>query len=212
MNNRFCALAGAFALTVVGFSVGSAFTDVEAQSAQKAPVILTISMAQIVEQSKAGKSIPDQAQKVMESIQKELEAEGLKLQKDIADFQKNSSLMSDEVREQKQQELALRGQYALPQQAQIMEQAFSAVIQDARTKVLLESRPFIKDIVDARGATIVLDKAQVMYASTETDITQEVISGLDKKLKKVEVQKISLAEVMKRLEDAQKAKAKANKK
>jgi len=212
MKNQFLAISGAFALTIAGFAIGSTLTNVEAESAQKTPVILTVSLAQIVDQSKAGKSIPDQAQKVLESVQSELEAEAKKLAKDIESFQKNSSLMSEEVRQQKQQELMGRQQYGLPQKAQIMEKAFSAAVQNARSKVLIESQPFIKDIVDKRGATLVLDKATVMFASTETDITQEVISGLDKKLDKVEVQKISLAEVMKQLEEAQKAQAEANKK
>jgi outer membrane protein len=212
MKNQFLAISGAFALTIAGFAIGSTLTNVEAESAQKTPVILTVSLAQIVDQSKAGKSIPDQAQKVLESVQSELEAEAKKLAKDIESFQKNSSLMSEEVRQQKQQELMGRQQYGLPQKAQIMEKAFSAAVQNARSKVLIESQPLIKDIVDKRGATLVLDKATVMFASTETDITQEVISGLDKKLDKVEVQKISLAEVMKQLEEAQKAQAEASKK
>ena len=209
MNNKFLAVAGALALTVTGISAGFALKSVEAQSAQKAPVILTVSLEQIVLQSKAGKSIPDQAKKVLKTVQSELEAEGKKLAKDIESFQKNSSLMSDEVRAQKQQELAMRQQYDLPQKAQIMEKAFTSVVQNARTKVLLESQPLIEAIVKKRGATIVLDKATILFAATETDITQEVISTLDKKLKTVEVQKISLPEIMKQLEDAQKAQAAA---
>ncbi|MHA7873614.1 MAG: OmpH family outer membrane protein, partial [Hyphococcus sp.] len=103
------------------------------------------------------------------------------------------------------QELAVRQQYGLPQQAQIMEQAFSAAVQQAQAKILIESQPIIADIIKKRGATIVLDKASVMYAATDTDITQEVLSELDKKLKDVEVEKISLAQIMKQLEEAQQA-------
>ena len=44
-----------------------------------------------------------------------------------------------------------------------------------------------------------------MYAATETDITQEVLSALDKKLDEVEVEQISLAQIMKQLEEMQKA-------
>jgi len=51
-----------------------------------------------------------------------------------------------------------------------------------------------------------------MYAAVETDITQEVIAVLDKKMKTVEVQKISLAEIEKQLQEAAKAQAEAAKK
>lgn len=205
MKKQIFAVVGALALTAAGFSIGSAITSAEAQSASAAPVILTISRAQLVNQSKAGKGIPEKAEKVRDSVQKELEEEATKLNKEIEDFQKNSSLMSEEVRQQKQQELAMRSQYGLPQQAQIMEQAFSVAVQQAQAKILVESQPIIADIIKKRGATIVLDKASVMYAATETDITQEVLSALDKKLDDVEVEQISLAQIMKQLEDAQNA-------
>ena len=205
MKKQIFAVAGALALTAAGFSFGTAITSAEAQNASAAPVILTISRAQLVGQSKAGKAIPEKAEKVRDSVQKELEDEAQKLNKEIEDFQKNASLMSEEVRQQKQQELAMRSQYGLPQQAQIMEQAFSAAVQQAQSKILVESQPIIADIIENRGATIVLDRESVMYAATETDITQEVLSALDKKLDEVEVEQISLAQIMKQLEDAQQA-------
>ena len=77
----------------------------------------------------------------------------------------------------------------MPQRVQIMEQAFSAAVQQAQTKILVESQPILKDIVDKRGATILLDRSAVMYAAPETDITQEVMSALDKKFPKVDVEK-----------------------
>ena len=212
MKKQFYAIIGAVAVTAAGVVGLTTFEAAEAQSAQKAPVILIVDRAQIISQSKAGKTIPDQAQKVRDSVAKELEAEANKLKTDIEKYQKNASLMSDEVRQQTEKELALRQQYALPQQAQIMEQAFSAAVQNAQGKILVEARPILKEIVDKRGATILLDRSAVMYAATETDVTQEVIAELDKKMKTVEVQKISLAEIEKQLKEAAKAQQEGNKK
>lgn len=212
MNKQFSAIAGAVALAAVSIIGASALNDAEAQGAQKAPVILIVDRAQLIAQSKAGKTIPAQAKTVKSSVESQLEAEAAKLKKDIESYQKNASLMSEEVRKQKEQELAIRQQYALPQRAQIMEQAFSAAVQNAQTKILVESQPILKDIVEKRGATILLDRSAVMYASPETDITQEVIAAIDKKLKSVEVQKISLAEIEKKLQEAQKKQQAANKK
>lgn len=210
MKKRVSAILGATALVVAGFVGGSALNVAEAQRDGKPPVILIVDRAQLVSQSKAGKTIPGQAEEVRDSVAKELEAEAEKLKKDIENYQKNASLMSDEVRQQTEQELAIRQQVGLPQRAQIMEQAFTAAVQNAQAKVLVESQPILKEIVDKRGATILLDRAAVMYAAPETDITQEVIAQLDRKMSEVEVQKISLADIEKRLQEAAQAQAGQN--
>lgn len=203
MMKKIATGAGVFALVTAGFIGGAMIDRVEAQSKEKAPVILIVDRARLVNQSAAGKTIPDQAKSVQDAVRKELEAEAAKLKADVEKYQKNASLMSDEVRQKTEQELAARQQIILPQQAQIMEQAFAAAVEGAQAKVLIGSQPILKDIVDKRGATILLDRSAVMYAAPETDVTQEVLSALDKKLKTVEVQKISLAEVMKQLEERQ---------
>lgn len=213
MKNRIMAVAGAAALAIAGLAANAGFTAAEAQKDGKAPVILIVNTDFVVAQSKAGKTIPGQAEQVRSSVAKELEAEGEKLKKDIEDFQKNAGLMSDEVKQQKAQELQVRQQYTLPQRAQIADQAFRLAVQNAQGKILQEAEPILKDIVEKRGATVLLDRNAVLYASVETDVTQEVISALDKKLDKVEVQKISLAEIEKQIKEAQaKAAAEANKK
>lgn len=212
MNKQFAVIAGAAALAVAGFVGGSAINGAEAQGAEKAPVILIVDRAQLIAQSKAGKTIPDQANSVKASVEKELAAEAAKLKKDIESFQKNASLMSEEVRQQKGQELEVRRQVSLPQRAQIMEQVFGNAIQQAQTKILLESQPIMKKIVEDRSATILLDRSAVMYAAPETDITQQVLAALDKKIKSVEVEKVSLADVDKAIAEMTAAQAAAQKK
>ena len=139
MKKRVSAILGATALVVAGFVGGSALNVAEAQRDGKPPVILIVDRAQLVSQSKAGKTIPGQAEEGRDSVAKELEAEAEKLKKDIENYQKNASLMSDEVRQQTEQELAIRQQVGMPQRAQIMEQAFTAAVQNAQAKVLVES-------------------------------------------------------------------------
>lgn len=212
MRKQVFAFSGALALIVAGFTGGSLLGDAEAQSNGKAPVILVVDRAQVVSQTKAGKTIPAQAEEVRKTVEKELEAEADKLKKDIENFQKNASLMSDEVRQKTEQELTGRYQVGLPQRVQIMEQAFSTVVQRAQQQILVESQPILKEIVDKRGATVLLDRASVMYAAPETDVTQEVIAALDKKLPSVEVQKISLAEIEKRIKEEQEKAKNANNK
>ncbi len=211
MRKSIIAITGAALLGVAGFAGQATFSAVEAQSDAKAPVILTVSMETVIAQSKAGKTIPGQAEQVRNSVTKELEAEQAKLQKDIENFQKNAELMSEEVRQKTGQELQAQAQYAMPQRQQIAEQAFRVAIQNAQVKIINEAQPIMKDIIERRGATVMLDTTSVLYAAVETDVTQEVIAALDKKMDTVEVQKISLAEIEKQLREAAKAQAEAAK-
>ncbi|MEK7266133.1 MAG: OmpH family outer membrane protein [Pseudomonadota bacterium] len=196
-------IAGAAALLMSSVAGGALVAGgAEAQQAAKAPVILIVDQAVIVGQSDAGKTIPAQATAIKTNIQREFDLETDKLKKDIENYQKGASLMSEEVRQKTEQDLGMRQQVQLPQQAQIMEQVFSNVVQVAQAKILQESQPIMKAIVDKRGATLLLDRSAVMYAAPETDVTQEVLAELNKKMKTVEVQKVTLADVKKKAAEA----------
>lgn len=202
MTTKFLTIAGALALLAGAAGVGAMITAAEAQSAAKAPLILIVDQGALVSQSDAGKTIPAQANTIKANIQKEFDAEADKLKKDIDNYQKGASLMSEEVRQKTEQELAMRQQVQLPQQAQIMEQVFGQVVQVAQAKILQETQPIMKSIVDKRGATLLLDRSAVMYAAPESDITQEVLAELNKKMKTVAVQKVTLADVKKKAQEA----------
>ncbi|MCB2097991.1 MAG: OmpH family outer membrane protein [Parvularculaceae bacterium] len=202
MSRKFLTLAGAAALVAGGVAAGALVSGAEAQQAAKAPIILIVDQSALVSQSDAGKTIPGQVQSIQTGVQKEFDAEAAKLKKDIENFEKGSSLMSEEVRQKTGQELAMRQQVQLPQQAQIMEQVLGNVVQVAQAKVLQESQPIMKSIIDKRGATLLLDRSAVMYAAPDSDITQEVLAELNKKMKTVEVQKVTLAEVKKKAAEA----------
>jgi len=202
MSLRIKTIAGAALLLAGGVAAGSFVSGAEAQQAAKAPVILIVDQATILSQSDAGKTIGPQLQSIQGGIQKEFDAEAAKLEKDIQNFEKGSSLMSEEVRQKTGQEIAMRQQVQLPKQAQMMEQVLSNVAQVAQAKILQESQPIMKSIIDKRGATLLLDRSAVMYAAPDSDITQEVLAELNKKMKTVEVQKVTLAEVKKKAAEA----------
>ncbi|MEO0879538.1 MAG: hypothetical protein AAFY22_07455, partial [Pseudomonadota bacterium] len=70
----------------------------------------------------------------------------------------------------------------------------------------------LKDIVEANGATLLLERSAVMYAAQETDITDQVVSSLDKKLKSVKVERTDLRELQRQAIEAQKKNAGKKKK
>ena len=172
-----------------------------------APIILTVNRAQIIAQSKAGKSASDQIGNLEKSVSSQLTEQKTKLEADIENYQKNKELWSKEERQKKEQELAGRSQYGLPQMGKIMESAFVQSVRKAENDILTQAQPIMQEIVDKRGATILLDTSTILYAAEESNITQEVISKLDKKLSKIDVQEVSLEDILRQVAKAQQAQA-----
>ena len=204
MKRVFFATLGAAMVVSSAVTGLSAFSNAAAQKGGAAPVILTISTDQVIGQSKAGKNASEQVEKYRESVAGELNAEIEQFQKDVETFQKNRELYSEETMKQKATELQLK-QRQIPGMEQVMNSVFSNAVQKAQFDILKEAEPIILEIAEKRGATVMLDKSQVLFSASETNVTQEVISKLDKKMKSVEVQRISLADVKKKAEEAAKS-------
>lgn len=202
MTKRIAAVSIAALISVVGFSA----TPAAAQ--QKAPVILVVNQQQVLGQSKAGQSIAAQLQKLQDDATTELNAQVQALQKEQDDLQKQKDLVAAEVWTEKAKALvakqnnfpALRDTRA--KELQISEQQALEKLNDSLT-------PILKKIVDTRGATILVDRAAVIFAAPETDVTAQVIADLDKAVTTVPVQKVSLADLQKQAAAAQSAAAKA---
>ncbi len=204
MKKLILAVLGVTALSFAGVATMSTMTQAQAQKDSKAPLILVVHQAQIVAQSKAGKSMAEQAESLQKNVTAELQDEQKKLENDIEAYQKNRDLWSTEERQKKEQELASRSQVGLPQMGKVMEAAYVQAVRKAENDILKEAGPIMQKIVEARGATILLDRSAIMYAAAETDITQEVIAKLDKKLKTVSVEQVSLKELQRRAAEASK--------
>lgn len=194
MKKLFFAVLGITALSAVATTGLSLNSTAQAQKKGAAPVIITISTDQVIAQSKAGKAAVEDVNKYRQSIATELQAEATKFESDVKSFQQNSELWSVEERQKKQRELQLK-QQQLPGMQNAMENILNQSIQKVRFDILKEAEPIMLDIAKKRNATVMLDRSAILYAAEETNITQEVISKLDKKLKNVTVEQLSLADV-----------------
>jgi len=211
MKKLFFATLGVTALSVAGVA-GSAFlSDAQAQKKGDVPIILVINQAQLLAQSKAGKDATAQIETIQKNVTGELNDERSKLEADVKSYQSNKDLWAQDVRQQKERELQARSQYQLPQMAKTMEQILVQTVRKAENDILTEADPIMQNIVDKRGATIVLERNSVLFAAEETNITQEVISKLDKKIKNVPVKSVSLADMKKLAEETAKQNAAAQK-
>jgi len=201
MKKIFLSVLGATTLAVTLMTAMS-FTQAQAQKKGQV-VVLTVILDSVVAQSKAGKYASEQVEAYRKSVVEELTSEQSTFESEVQSFQKNAELWAAEVRQQKEQELRVK-QAQLPRMASAMESVVQQTVQKAKYDILKEAEPIIKDIADKQNATLILDRSAIVFAASETDITQEIISKLDKKIKKVDVEKISLADLKKKAEEAQK--------
>ncbi|MEM9014325.1 MAG: OmpH family outer membrane protein [Pseudomonadota bacterium] len=187
------AIAGALSLAFAGLTAGAAVSPAAAQSQ---PVILIINQAQVIATSKAGKSMGPQLQKFQEEINKELNDEVEKITKESEDLKKQKDLMAEDVWMEKAKQVAVK-QNNLPVLREVRVRELQLSEQQALGKISEVMKPILEEIVKERGATLLLDRSAVMFASVDNDITQEVITELDKKLSSVKVEKVDLAELQK---------------
>ena len=203
MRPKFLAIAGAAALAVTGMIGATAINKAEAQSARAAPVILILDQARVIGQSKAGQSMKPQLEKLQKTANDELNSEVAKLTKEAEDLQKLRETLGQEDWTKRAQQVAIK-QNNLPVQREVKVRELQLSEQKALNDINQAMRPILKKIVEDNGATLLLERSAVMYASDETDITTQVISELDKKLKSVKVERVDLKELQRQAQEAQK--------
>lgn len=192
----------------VAIFAAAGLSAVPAAAQQKAPVILIVNQNQVLAQSKAGASINAQLEKLQQAANDDLNAQAQAIVKEGEDLKKQKELMAENVWMEKAKALTVR-QNNLPamrdvkvRELQISEQQAFGTLNESLT-------PILKKIVDARGATLLVDRSAVIYAASDTDITAQVIAELDKAITTVAVQKVSLAELQKQAQAAQQSGAAA---
>lgn len=173
-------------------------------AAQKAPVILIVNQQQVLATSKAGQSIQTQLQKLQQGAEADLNAQVQAMVKEQEDLQKQKSLMAEAVWTEKARALAVK-QNNLPALRDVKLRELSISEQQALGKLNESLTPILKKIVDDRGATLLLDRSAVIFGASETDITSQVISELDKVVTTVPVQKVNLADLQKQAQQQQAA-------
>jgi len=203
MKRKLIGLAGAAFLAVTGLAAGASVVSAQAQQAGKAPVILILDQAQVIAQSKVGVSMSAQLKALQDSANTELNAEVEKINKETEDLKKQKDLMAEDVWIEKAKQLTAK-QNNLPALREVKVRELSISEQQALGKINDAMMPILKKIVEDRGATVMLDRSAVMYASVDTNITAEVIAELDKTLSTVKVEKVSLAELQRQAQEAQK--------
>jgi len=162
-----------------------------AQGKTSAPIILIINRNMLLTESKAGKDIGTQAEKLRKTITKELEDEYNGIKKDEDSLVAQQSLLAPEVLRQRAEELQKRKKdFDLHQQVKNRE--FQASIQNASAEIAKVLEPILTEVIQENSATLLLDQSTVMFASPDIDVTAQVMKKLNDKLKKVKVERVKI--------------------
>lgn len=173
------------------FGAGHMVSNVQAQDKISAPVILIVDQARLMSASKAGNSVAEQLKTMQATANKELEAEIGRITKEAEELKSKQGKMDEKTYLEAAKRIALQ-QNNLPALREVKLRELALAEQKAVGQISEKMRPILKEIVDARGATVLLDRSAVMYAATDTDITSEVMGKLDLAISSVKVERISL--------------------
>ncbi len=179
------------AVALVGLGAGLSRVLGSSPSAGHGVKVLVVDQQAVLQNSLAGQDIGRQASVLRDQIQKEVMTEQKAIVDAQRDLQKNASVYSPAQREQKLKALDAR-QQAYPTFEQRKSQILQASVGQASDQVAAALKPILQSLIDENHATLLLDRANVMYAIPAYDVTQEAIKRLNAKLSKVKVVRVNL--------------------
>ena len=156
------------------------------EKVESAEDILFINLQYIVGQSKAGSSLREQSEELnseiinlRDEITKSLQEKGKKLEDE-------RTLLSPEVFQERADELrkeAEEKQNELNVRLQKIQQA----IQRASNSIDSVISPILTEIVNEKGAKMLLERQTLLFADPKLDVSAEVIKKLNRRLPKIDV-------------------------
>ena len=166
-----------FFLSLLAVLAISAF----ALPAQAETKIGIVNIQKIMNDSTAAKSVRDQLQSKQKSFQAELDAKEKELLKEDQELVKQRSNMDKAAFEAKVnafREKAAKAQGDIRTKKASLDQVFSTALEQIQTAVI----NITSEVAREKQLTVVISSAQVLYGDSSLDITDEVLSRLNKKL------------------------------
>jgi outer membrane protein len=148
--------------------------------------IIVFDLEVAVSSSKSGQDMSKQVQALAEALRERVDAFGVELQADAAKLQEQRSLLAPEAFKVKVEELQLNEQ-TNRQKFTAEGQAIQAGGQRASREILNIADEELNAISKERKADIVMNRKAVFFASPAIDVTEELVSRLNKRLSSVKV-------------------------
>jgi outer membrane protein len=169
------AFAGSIALATLG-------APAYAATPLPQPKIVVIDRSAILQFSKVGQDIAKQVQAYANQAKADLGAQGRALQAEGRTLQQQIAILAPDLKQKRIAAFEAK-QQALQASAQKKDAQIKAGFMQARTAIEQALGPILQQVVQDRGANLVLDKQAVVFASnTSFDITGEAINRLNAKM------------------------------
>ncbi len=150
----------------------------QAQSVPNSKIIV-VDFDRVSRESLVGKDIAAQTQ----SFRVDLENSARSIQSNLADeeeeLKKQRSIISQEAFNERVRAFQQKAQRRQAELQQIDRQSGQAM-QQANLEVQRALRPIVREVMETKGANMVIDKALVSHHVSGLDVTTEVIEKLDK--------------------------------
>ena len=158
---------------------------------QSAPVpaavdVLIVQLQYVVSQSKSGVSLRKQSEglnkeviELRDEVSNDLQAKGKKLEED-------KTLLAPEVFQERLNSLQTEAE-SKQQELQTKVQKIQEAIQRASASIDSVMSPILTEIVNEKGAKILLDRQAILFGDPKLDISAEVVKRLNKRLPDIKV-------------------------
>ncbi|MBE6457236.1 MAG: OmpH family outer membrane protein [Alphaproteobacteria bacterium] len=174
-----------------GATVAEALETVSTDAANGADLrIAVIRMDAIQSDAAALKDLRSQKEKYENELRSELEQEQKILEKEKAEIEKSQDVLSREALQRRvvdYQNRVTKLQRDLTERAQSIEMSYQRALNDLQTKHL---DPIIEGIIAKKNLSLVIDgrMARTGAGAENLDITNDVVSALDKKISNVKME------------------------
>ena len=148
--------------------------------------VLIVNLQYVVSQSKSGVSLRKQSEALnkevidlRDDVSKDLQAKGQKLEEE-------KTLLAPEVFQERVNALQTEAE-SKQQELQTKVQKIQEAIQRASASIDSVMSPILTEIVNEKGAKILLDRQAILFGDPKLDISAEVVKRLNKRLPDIKV-------------------------
>jgi outer membrane protein len=168
-----------YIIALITLVSSNALTRCEAQSHE---TLAIVDVQRIVNDSIVGKAAKSNLEGQISKAKLKLAGLKSEFEKQKSELEKQSAILSGSALEQRKEALGKK-QVDFQRAYQDMQQELAKANDKEIGKVIKQVNEVVKDLADTRGYAFVFekDRQSVLFASGRIDITDEVISALDKK-------------------------------
>jgi outer membrane protein len=142
-----------------------------------------IDLQKVLENSNYGKSIQSDLKKEKEKMEADLKQKGSEIENIRKRLERESMVMSKEMREEKEREQRIK-----INDFKTLQKKYRSDLQKLEVNLMSQLRAEMKELVDAigkkEGYLLIINKYSVLYAPGSIDITDQLIGKLNESFKK----------------------------